>query len=79
VITIPNFLVTFGELCAGKIKTKLLFSTACHSQTNEQIEVVNKTLSTFLRALITKKNLKTWKKCLQHVESIYNRVVHSTT
>ncbi len=40
--------------------------------------VVNKTLSTLLRAII-QKNLKTWKECLPHVEFAYNRIVHSTT
>ena len=43
-----------------------------------QTEVVNKTLSTLLRAVI-KKNLRTWEECLPHVEFAYNRVVHNTT
>jgi hypothetical protein len=38
-------LVTFGKLCEGKLGTKLLFSTTCHPQTNEQTKVVNRTLS----------------------------------
>ena len=62
----------------GKIRTKLLFSTTCHPQTDGQTEVVNRTLSTLLRAII-KKNLRTWEECLPHVEFTYNRVVHSTT
>ena len=40
--------------------------------------MINRTLSTLLRVIINK-NLKTWEKCLPHVEFAYNRVVHSTT
>jgi len=28
---------------------------------------------------VIKKNIKSWKECLPHVEFAYNRVVHSTT
>jgi hypothetical protein len=56
----------------------LLFSTACHPQTDGQIEVVNRTLSSLLCAII-KKNLKTWEDCLPHVEFAYNRSIHSAT
>jgi hypothetical protein len=58
--------------------TKLLFSTTCHPQTDGQTEVVNRTLSSLLRAII-KKNLKTWEDCLPHVEFAYNRSIHSAT
>jgi hypothetical protein len=40
--------------------------------------VVNRTLSTMLRAVL-KKNLKVWEECLPHVEFAYNRATHSTT
>jgi len=43
-----------------------------------QTEVVNRTLSTLLRAIL-KKNLKLWEESLPHVEFAYNRAVHSTT
>ena len=58
--------------------TKLLFSTTCHPQTDGQTEVVNRTLSTLLRAII-KKNLKTWEDCFPHGEFAYNRAVHFAT
>ncbi|KAL4375796.1 hypothetical protein GQ457_02G026700 [Hibiscus cannabinus] len=43
--------------------------------TDGQTEVVNRVLSTLLRAVI-KKNIKTWEDCLPHVEFAYNHVVH---
>ena len=55
-----------------------MFSTTCHPQTDGQNEVVNRTLSSLLRAVI-KKNIKSWEECLPHVEFAYNRTVHSTT
>ncbi|KAK1644216.1 hypothetical protein QYE76_062021 [Lolium multiflorum] len=61
-----------------KLGTKLLFSTTCHPQTDDQTEVVNRTLSQLFRSMI-KKNLKEWEDCLTHVEFAYNRAVHSTT
>jgi len=62
----------------GNIGTKLLFSTTCHSKTDGQTEVVNRTLSSLLKIVI-KKNIKSWEECLPHVEFAYNRAVHSTT
>ena len=43
-----------------------------------QTEVVNRTLSTLLRAVI-QRNLKNWEECLPHVEFAYNRSVHGST
>jgi hypothetical protein len=73
-----KFLSYFWKTLWAKLGTKLLFSTTCHSQTDGQTEVVNRTLSTMLRAVL-KKNLKLWEDCLPHVEFAYNRAVHSTT
>jgi hypothetical protein len=42
-----------------------------------QTEVVNRTLSTMLRAVL-KTNLKLWEECLPHIKFAYNRSVHST-
>ena len=67
-----KFLSNFGKTLWCKLGTKLSFSTTCHPQTDGQTEVVNRALSTFLRAII-KKNIKTWEDCLPHVEFAYNR------
>jgi hypothetical protein len=73
-----KFLSYFWKTLWGKLGTKLLFSTTCHPQTDGQTEVVNRTLSTLLRAVISK-NIKTWEECLPHVEFAYNRTIHSAT
>ena len=73
-----KFLSYFWKTLWNKLGTKLLFSTTCHPQTDGQTEVVNRTLSTLLRAIISK-NIKTWEDCLPHVEFAYNRTVHSAT
>jgi hypothetical protein len=62
----------------GKLGTKLLFSTTCHPQTDEQNEVVNIILSQLL-CVVIQKNLKSWEKYLPFVEFAYNKIVHSTT
>jgi hypothetical protein len=59
-----------------KLGTKLLSSTTCHPQTDGETEVVNRTLSTMLRAIL-KSNLKLWDDCLLHIEFTYIRSVHS--
>ena len=73
-----KFLSDFWKTLWCKLGTKLLFSTTCHPQTDDQTEVVNKALSTLLRAII-KKNIETWEDCLPHVEFAYNRTIQSTT
>ncbi|OMO90520.1 reverse transcriptase [Corchorus capsularis] len=73
-----KFLSHFWRTLWAKLGTKLLFSITCHPQTDGQTEVVNRTLSTLLRALI-KENIRTWEDCLPHVEFAYNRSIHSTT
>jgi hypothetical protein len=83
---VPNIIVSdrdtkffshFWRTLWAKLMTKLLFSTTCHPQTDGQTEVVNRTLSTMLRAVL-KKNIKMWEECLPHVEFAYNRSLHST-
>jgi hypothetical protein len=58
--------------------TKLPFSTTCHPQMDGQTEVLNRILSTMLRAVLNT-NLKLRVECLPHVEFAYNRPGHSTT
>ena len=64
-----KFLSYFWKTLWCKSKIKLLFSTTCHPQTDGQTEVVNRALSTLLRAII-KKNTKTCEDCLPHVEFV---------
>ena len=52
--------------------TKLLFSTAHHLQTDGQMEVTNRTLTTLLRSLVSK-SLKDWDLKLPHAKFAYNR------
>ncbi|KAK4278569.1 hypothetical protein QN277_016400 [Acacia crassicarpa] len=73
-----KFLSHFWRTLWSKLGTKLLFSTTCHPQTDGQTEVVNRTLSSLLRAVI-KKNIKSCEQCLPYVEFAYNRAVHSAT
>jgi hypothetical protein len=73
-----KFLRYFWKTLWGKLGTRLLFSTTCHPETDGQTEVVNRTLSMLLRAIL-KKNLKFWEESLPHVEFAYNRAVHLTT
>jgi hypothetical protein len=73
-----KFLSHFWRTLWAKVGTKLLFSTTCHPQTDGQTELVNRTLSTMLRAVL-KKNIKIWEECLPLIEFSYNRSLHSTT
>jgi hypothetical protein len=72
-----KFLSYFWRTLWFKLRTKLLFSTTCHPQTDGQTDVVNHTLSTILRVIL-KTNLKLWEEYLPHIEFAYNRSVHST-
>jgi len=74
----PKFISHFWRTLWGRLGTKLNFSTSCHPQTDGQTEVVNRSLSTMLRAIL-KGNHKSWDEYLPHIEFSYNRVVHKTT
>ena len=71
-IEMLSSLATSGKPSGLKRGTKLLFSTTCHPQTDGQTEVVNRSLSILLRALL-KGNHKYWDEYLPHVEFAYNR------
>ena len=73
-----KFFSYFWKTLWYELGTKLLFSTTFHPQTYGQTEVVNRTLSTLLRAII-KKNIKTWEDYLPHAEFSYNRTIYSAT
>jgi transposase InsO family protein len=73
-----KFLSHFWRTLWFKLGIKLLFSTICHSQTDGQTEVINRTLSSLLWDVL-KTNLKLWEECLPHIKFSYNRSVHSTT
>nr|KYP45640.1 Transposon Ty3-I Gag-Pol polyprotein [Cajanus cajan] len=73
-----KFLSHFWKTLWSRLGTKLLFSTTCQPQTDGKIKVVNRSLTTMLRAVL-KGNHKSWDECLPHVEFAYNRVVHKTT
>jgi hypothetical protein len=61
-----------------KIGDKIAVFYYGHPRTDGQTEVVNRTLSTMLRAVL-KSNLKLWEECLLHIKFSYNISVHSTT
>ena len=73
-----KFLSQFWKTLWAKLGTKLFFSTTFHPHTDGQTEVLNRSLSTLLRALL-KGNNKSWDGYLPHVEFAYNRGVHRTT
>jgi len=73
-----KFLSHFWKTLWSRLRTKLNFSTSCHPQTDGQTEVVNRSLSIMLRAIL-KGNNKSWDEYLPHIEFAYNRVVHRTT
>ncbi|RDY10284.1 hypothetical protein CR513_05222, partial [Mucuna pruriens] len=62
----------------SRLRTKLLYSTTYHPQTDKQIKVVNRTLGQLLRCFV-KRSLKDWEKWIPHVEFAYNRVLNTTT
>ena len=74
----PKFISHFWRTLWEKLGTKLQFSTSCHPQMDGQTEVVNRSLSTMLMAVM-KGSRRSWDEFLPHIELAYNRVVHKTT
>src|SRR3954464_15880076 len=77
-IVILNFLATFGDVYGLSWGLNYFLVLLVTPQTDGQTEVVNRTLSTMLRAVL-KNNKKMWEECLPHIEFAYNRSLHSTT
>ena len=67
-----KFLSHFWRTLWRVLGTTLLFSTSHHPQTDGQIEVINKTLGSILRTLVSK-NLRDWDLKLCQAEFAYNR------
>ena len=63
----PKFISHFWKTLWEKLGTGLQFSTSCHPQTDGQIEVVNRSLGTMLRAIM-KGSHKSWDEYLPHIE-----------
>ncbi|KAL1223492.1 hypothetical protein V5N11_003549 [Cardamine amara subsp. amara] len=74
----PKLFGHFWRTLWKKLGTKLLFSTASHSQTYGQTEVANRTLGALLRATIGG-NLKNYVECILLIEFAFNQAVHSAT
>lgn len=66
------------ETLWAKLGAKLLFSTTCHPQTDEQIEVANKTFDTMLKTF-WHENPNAWEYFSSFIEFVYNSVPHTTT
>jgi hypothetical protein len=68
----------FWKSLLERMGTKLNFSSAYHSQTDGQTEVVNRSLRNLLRSLAGNKP-KQWDLALSHAEFAYNRSKNRTT
>lgn len=71
---LSHLLVTLWK----KLVTKLQFNTSCHPKTDGQTKIVNRTLGTLLRSLITQ-GPKQWEVLLPHAELAYNIAPHKVT
>ena len=70
-----KFVGHFWRTLWRKLGTKLQFSSAHHPQTDEQTEVVNRTLGNLLRSLVWD-NKAGWSECLPQAEFAYNSSKH---
>lgn len=73
-----SFLITFWRELFKLHCTALKKSTAYHSQTDVQTEIVNKSLETYLRCFVGSKP-RTWAKWLPWAEFSYNSSPHCST
>lgn len=72
-----EFLFHFWRVLHSKLETMLSFSTACYLQIDEQIEVINKTMTSLL-SFVVQKNVKSLEECFAFIEFAYNHNVHSS-
>ena len=73
-----RFLGEFWTKLWCMMETKLKRSTAFHPQTEEQTEVVNRTVVHLLRGYCNK-HPNLWDEQIQYVQHAYNRAMHSST
>jgi hypothetical protein len=73
-----RFLGKFWSSLWELMDTKMKKSTAFHPQTNDQTEVVNKTVVHLLQGYCAK-HPKLWDEQLHYVQHAYNRAIHSST
>ncbi|KAE8729552.1 hypothetical protein F3Y22_tig00003518pilonHSYRG00008 [Hibiscus syriacus] len=73
-----KFISHFWKSLWGKLGMQLNFSSAYHPQTDDQTEVVNRSLGNLLRCLAGTK-LKQWDLALPQAEFSYNRSKNRTT
>ncbi|XP_074304329.1 uncharacterized protein LOC141639043 [Silene latifolia] len=73
-----KFMSHFWRSLWKLLKTRLLFSTSHHPQTDGQTEVTNKTLGRILRCTVSK-SLKDWDLKLAQAEFAFNRAPSTST
>ncbi|XP_074298965.1 uncharacterized protein LOC141629956 [Silene latifolia] len=73
-----KFMSHFWRSLWKLLKTRLLFSTSHHPQTDGQTEVTNKTLGRILRCMVSK-SLKDWDLKLAQAEYAFNRAPSTST
>ncbi|CAL2256728.1 unnamed protein product [Prunus armeniaca] len=73
-----RFLGHFWRSLWGMMDTRLKRSTAFHPQTDEQTEVVNRTMVHLLRGY-NSKHPKTWDESLPYLQFAFNRAIHGST
>ena len=77
-IEMLSSLAIFGRCYGANWVLNCCFQLLVTPQTDGQTEVVNRTLTQLLRAVV-QKNLKNWEDCLPFLEFAYNRSVNFTT